>query len=144
MASKKSPDIKFKVRLILYNRGKILLLKQRRANGGNYTLVGGTVELSEFARESLIRETYEEANIKIEPKDLTLAHVLHKQTKTGQRINLYFKASKYKGNVTNVEDHKFKSVQWFPINKLPENVTNTVRQALESYRAGILYSQETK
>lgn len=85
MASKKNPDIKYKVRLILYDRGNILLLKQRRGNGGNYTLVGGTVEFHEFARESLIRETIEEANIKIEPKDLTLVHVLHKRTKTGQR-----------------------------------------------------------
>jgi len=144
MASKKSPNLKYKARLILYDRGKILLLKQTRSNGGNYTLVGGTVELNEFARASLIRETLEEANIKIEPKDLSLVHVLHKRTKTGQRINLYFKASKYKGSLMNVEDHKFKAVQWFPINKLPENATKTVRQALESYRAGILYSEQMK
>jgi len=145
MSSKKqTPSLKYKVRLILYDRGKILLLKQTRSNGGNYTLVGGTVEFDEFARESLIRETVEEANISIEPKDLSLVHVLHKRTKTGQRINLYFKASKYKGNLMSVEEHKFKAVQWFPINKLPENVTSTVRQALESYRAGILYSQQMK
>ena len=143
MASK-NYDLKFKVRLILYDRGKILLLKQRRNNGGNYTLVGGTVEKKEFARESLIRETLEEANITIDAKDLSLVHVLNKKTKSGQRLNLYFKASRYKGSIMNVEDHKFKAVQWFPINRLPENVTGTVRQALEAYRAGILYSEQTK
>ena len=121
-----------------------MLLKQRRGNGGNYTLVGGTVEQHEFARESLIRETLEESNITIEPKDLSLVHVLHKKTKSGQRINLYFKASKYSGELKNVEDHKFKSVQWFPINNLPEEVTSTVRQALEAYRAGKLYSEQIK
>jgi len=144
MSSKQVIDLKYKVRLILYDRGKILLLKQRRGNGGNYTLVGGTVEQHEFARESLIRETLEEANIKIEPKDLSLVHVLHKKTKKGQRINLYFKASKYSGNLKNVENHKFKSVQWFSINNLPEAVTDTVRQALEAYRAGVPYSELTK
>ena len=144
MASKNLPNTKYKVRLILYDRGKILLLKQRRGNGGNYTLVGGTVEQHEFARESLIRETLEESNITIEPKDLSLVHVLHKKTKSGQRINLYFKASKYSGELKNVEDHKFKSVQWFPINNLPEEVTSTVRQALEAYRAGKLYSEQIK
>ncbi len=144
MPSKKDFDLKYKARLILYDRGKILLLKQRRGNGGNFTMVGGTVEQHEFARESLIRETMEEANIKIEPKDLSLVHVLHKRTKKGQRINLYFKASKYRGNLMNMEDHKFKAVQWCPINNLPEEVTETVRQALESYRAGILYSEYTK
>jgi len=141
-SNKKCIDLKYKARLILYDRGKILLLKQRRGNGGNYTLVGGTVEQKEFARESLIRETLEEANIKIEAKDLSLVHVLHKRTKKGQRINLYFKASKYKGSLMNVEEHKFKAVQWFPINNLPNEVTHTVRQALESYRAGVLYSEE--
>ena len=34
-------DIQLKVRLILYNRGSILLLRQKKIQGGNYTLVGG-------------------------------------------------------------------------------------------------------
>ena len=142
--SKRTFNVKFKARLILYDRGRILLLKQTRSNGGNYTLVGGTVENDEFARESLIRETREEANIQIAKEDLTLVHVLNKRSKTGQRLNLYFKASKYRGIVQNLEDHKFKSVQWFPINKLPDNVTATVRQALTAYRTGKLYSEQRK
>ena len=141
-SSKTPPSVKFKARLILYDRGRILLLKQTRGNGGNYTLVGGTVEANEFAREALIRETSEEAGITILPADLTLVHVLNKRKKHKQRINLYFKASRYKGRVQNVEDHKFKSAQWFPINKLPSATTATVRQALEAYRAGRLYSEE--
>ena len=140
----KSLEVKFKARLILYDRGRILLLKQTRGNGGNYTLVGGTVEIDEFAREALIRETREEAGITIKPEHLTLVHVLNKRTKKGQRINLYFKASRYSGRVQNVEDHKFKSVQWCPIKKLPADTTATVRQALEAYRAGKLYSEQKK
>ena len=144
MAKTSAPAVKIKARLILYDRGRILLLKQTRKNGGNYTLVGGTVESDEFARAALIRETREEANIQIEESALTLVHVLHKRSKSNQRINLYFKASKYRGIVQNLEDHKFKVVQWFPINKLPENVTATVHQALQAYRAGRLYSEESK
>ena len=44
-----------KARVILYDQGRILLLKQTTPNGGNYTLVGGTVEAEEYAREALIR-----------------------------------------------------------------------------------------
>ncbi len=58
MANRK---VSLKARLILYHKGKILLLKQTKPNGGNYTLVGGTVENFEYARQSLIRESYEEA-----------------------------------------------------------------------------------
>ena len=49
-----------KVRLILFNQGKILLLKQTKLNGGNYTLVGGNVELGETSKEALVRECKEE------------------------------------------------------------------------------------
>ena len=143
-SKKKKLSLKFKARLILYDRGRILLLKQTRGNGGNYTLVGGTVEADEFAREALIRETREESGITVAAEDLTLVHVLNKRTKKGQRINLYFKASRYSGRVQNLEDHKFKSVQWFAINKLPSDTTNTVRQALRAYRAGRLYSEQSK
>lgn len=143
-SSKTSPTVKFKARLILYDRGRILLLKQTRGNGGNFTLVGGTVESDEFAREAVIRETREEAGITVKAADLTLVHVLNKRTKKGQRINLYFKASRYSGRLQNVEDHKFKSVQWFAIKKLPSDTTATVRQALEAYRAGKLYSEQKK
>ena len=52
-----------KARVILYDQGRILLLKQTKPNGGNYTLVGGTVEQEEFAVEALIRESKEEAGI---------------------------------------------------------------------------------
>jgi len=144
MAKSSSYNVKYKARLILYDRGRILLLRQTRGNGGNYTLVGGTVENNEFARDSLIRETREEAGIKIAADALTLVHVLHKRSKNSHRINLYFKASKYKGIVQNLEDHKFKAAQWFPINKLPSNVTATVKQALAAYRAGRLYSEQKK
>ena len=144
MGKKKSCNVKFKARLILYDRGRILLLKQTRGNGGNYTLVGGTVEQKEFAREALIRETREEAGIQIAKGDLTLVHVLNKRGNNSQRINMYFKASKYRGIVQNLEDHKFKAVQWFPIKSLPEGVTATVKQALEAYRAGRLYSEQKK
>ena len=144
MGKKKSCNVKFKARLILYDRGRILLLKQTRGNGGNFTLVGGTVETDEYAREALIRETREEAGIQIAKGDLTLVHVLHKRGKDSQRVNLYFKASKYRGIVQNLEDHKFKAAQWFPIKQLPEGVTETVRQALDAYRAGRLYSEQKK
>ena len=86
-----------KVRLILYHKGKILLLKQTKPNGGNYSLVGGNIESSEFARQTLIRESYEEAGIILQESDLQLVHVLHKTTKKkkAHRIVLYFKAYKW-------------------------------------------------
>ena len=51
----------FAVRLILEDNGKLLFLRQTKRNGGRYTLIGGNVEETEFAREALAREASEEA-----------------------------------------------------------------------------------
>ena len=135
-------DIQLKVRLILYNRGSILLLRQKKVQGGNYTLVGGTIETKEFAREALIREAFEEAGLMLKIEDLQLAHVLHKRPRTkSQRITLYFKASSWTGKLKTGEPNKFKGVAWFQLDNLPSNLSETVRHVLKQYRLGNLYSE---
>ncbi|MCB0703788.1 MAG: NUDIX domain-containing protein [Saprospiraceae bacterium] len=130
-----------KARLILYSKGRILLLKQRKQAGGNYSLVGGTIESTEFAAASLIRESLEEAGIVLKRKDLELAHVLHKKTLSGDRITLYFKAQRWEGKPRALEPEKFKKAEWFDLEKLPTNLTPTVGHVLKMYRAGKLYSE---
>lgn len=130
-----------KARLILYHKGQILLLRQTKPNGGNYTLVGGTVESMESARQSLIRESFEEAGILLQAKDLRLVHVLHKYGKKSQRMVLYFKAYKWEGQLKARETHKFKEAEWFDLDNLPKNLTQTVRKVLDEYRQGNLYSE---
>lgn len=134
--------VKLKVRLILYNKGNILLLRQRKRTGGNYTLVGGSVGENEFAAKALIRETMEEAGIILQEEDLQLAHVLHKPARAaGHRITLYFKATRWQGALKTGEPDKFKGVSWFALNALPANLSPTVRHVLKQYRDGILYSE---
>lgn len=118
-----------------------MLLKQTKPNGGNYSLVGGNVERKEFAKESLIRESYEEAGINVKEKDLTLVHVLQKNKDNLQRIVLYFKAYRWEGKVRAREPNKFKAAEWYPIDELPSNLTATVRHVLKEYRKGRFYSE---
>lgn len=137
-------SVSLKARLILFDKGRILLLKQTKPNGGNYTLVGGNVEHREFAKAALIRESKEEAGITLKESDLQLVHVLHKQIGNVQRIVLYFKAYRWSGKLEAREEHKFKSVKWFPLDDLPKNMTATVKQALKAYRVGSFYSEQSK
>jgi len=136
--------ITLKARLILYNKGKILLLKQTKPNGGNYTLIGGTIENDEFAKASLIRESKEEAGLKLEPEDLQLVHVLHKKSSSEQRLTLYFKATRWDGKLRAREHKKFEDVAWFPLSDLPSKLTNTVQHVLKEYRKGHMYSELKK
>lgn len=134
-------NIVLKTRLILYDRGKILLLRQTKPNGGNYTLVGGNIERQEYAKASLIREAEEEAGISLKEKDLQLVHVLQKNTPTEQRIVLYFKAYRWGGELRARERHKFQEAVWYHLDELPRNLTGTVRHVLDEYRKGNMYSE---
>ncbi len=130
-----------KSRLILYHKGRILLLKQTKPKGGNYTLVGGNVESEEFSKNAIIRESFEEAGIILKEDDLTLVHVLHKMVNGRHRIILYFKANSWEGRLSAREQHKFKKVKWFRLEELPANLTGTVRHVLNAYRKGVFYSE---
>lgn len=136
--------VSLKVRLLLIDRGKILLLKQTKPNGGNFTMVGGTIESEEFAKKTLIRESFEEAGIVLQPEDLQFIHVLHKRNKKSHRIVLYFKAHNWTGHLESREQKKFKSADWHNVNDLPHNLTGTVKQVIKSYRNGTLYSEFNK
>lgn len=133
--------ILLKARLILEREGQILLLKQTKINGGNYTLVGGTVEDYEFAKKALVRESLEEAGVIIEEKNLELIHTLHKKKNKATRIVLYFRPTSWDGKLKAREYKKFKEVAWFPVDHLPEKMTGTVRHVLKHYRRGSRYSQ---
>ena len=136
--------LSFKARLILYNRGQILVLKQTKPKGGNYTLVGGDVERGEFAKAAVIREAYEEAGIILNPEDLSLVHVLHKIKRDQQRLILYFKANQWQGELRSMEPRKFKRVEWVDLDDLPDKLTETIKQVLKAYRRGKLYSEMTQ
>ena len=133
--------IRLKARLILFNKGKILLLKQTKPNGGNYTLVGGNIEDDEYAKASLIRESFEEAGITLRAKDLKLVHTLQKNTAKEQRFVFYFKAMQYEGKAKSMEPDKFKAAVWFPLNKLPKNLTATVKHVMREHLKGRPYSE---
>jgi hypothetical protein len=54
---------------------------------------------------------------------------------------LYFKAYRWEGKLKARERHKFKAAEWFDLDELPPNLTETVRHVLEQYRHGNLYSE---
>jgi len=101
-------------------------------------------EVRRAARETLIRESFEEAGIRLRAENLTLAHVLHKRKKNQQRITLYFKASEWEGKLKARETHKFKKAEWFDLEELPANMTDTVQHVLDEYRRGSTYSEITE
>ncbi len=133
-----------KARLILEQDGKVLLLAQTSENGGKFTLPGGTVEGTEFAKETLIRECEEEIGIKLSANDLDLIHVLHKKKGKDNRITIYFATQNYKGTLHAKETDKFRGVTWCSIHKLPVKTSMTVKHVLGQVKMGERYSEFSK
>ena len=133
------------VYILLEQDGKILL--GRRCNtgyeDGNYQVPAGHVDEGELPTEAMVREIKEEIGVDIIQSDLELLHVSYrpKHDNTDNRVDFFFKAEKWNGEVKNMEPHKCDDLQWFPLNKLPENMTFHVREALECIQKRIFFKE---
>ncbi len=128
------------VHLLFIEGGKILLL--RRANtgyrDGQYSMVAGHHEQGETLRQTAIREAKEEADVTIAPEDLTFKVLAHKREES-ERLAVFFLATKWTGEIKNMEPEKCDDLSWFPLDALPDNMVPYVRDAIEAYRSEQTY-----
>ena len=140
------PEQRFKlilsVYLILIKDGKALLLRRQNTGyeDGNYSLVAGHADGDESATAATVREAAEESGLKIKPSDLRFAHCMHRR-QDDERVDLFFTTDKWQGDPQNMEPEKCDDLSWFPLVDLPPNTIPYIRQALDSYRQGIHYSE---
>jgi mutator protein MutT len=133
------------VYIILEKDDKILIA--RRCNtgyeDGNYQVPAGHVDEGELPTEAMVREAKEEIGIKINSQDLELVHTMYrtKHNETGDRLDLFFKAHTWSGEVSNTEPHKCDDLCWVEPDKLPNNFTPHVRYAIECVFKGVKYSE---
>ena len=133
------------VYLILEQDGKILLGKRINTGyqDGNYQVPAGHVEEGELPSEALIREAKEEVGIDINPNDLEFVHISFrpKHNETGDRVDIFFKAKKWSGDLVNIEPDKCESIDWFLYDNLPQNMVLHVEIALNEIRKGNLFNE---
>jgi ADP-ribose pyrophosphatase YjhB (NUDIX family) len=128
--------------LFLVRDGRILLLRRRNTGyeDGKYSVVAGHMEDGETAREAICREAREEAGIELDPGDLAFAQVVHRADR-GQRVSLFFAATRWRGEPRNLEPHKASELGWFALDALPADMVPYVRQAIERWRKGAFYGE---
>ncbi len=129
--------------LFLITDGKILL--QRRANtgfeDGNYGVPAGHLDGNETATEGCIREIREEIGVILNQEDLSVVHVMHRKAETDERIDFFFTATSYEGEIINAEPNKCDDLSWFLLDDLPVNTIDYVKSAIEHYKNGVTYSE---
>ena len=87
--------------LIFLDGTKTLLLKRYNTGyeDGNYSLVAGHVDPGETFTKCMIREAEEEAGVLIDPNNLEVKHVMHRNSKmkeNNERIDVFFVVKKWK------------------------------------------------
>ena len=88
----------------------------------------------------MMREAQEEAGVTIAPEDLDIAHIMHRKSDE-ERIDWFFVAQSWQGEVRNCEPHKCDDLSWFSLDKLPENVIPYVRTAITNWRKNVPFSE---
>jgi len=64
-----------------------------------------------------------------------------KRDETGERVDLFFTAEKWSGEIVNAEPHKCDDIRWFPLNSLPENMMHHAKSAVDKSLDSIPYSE---
>lgn len=110
------------VHLLLVKDNKVLLLRRFNTGyeDGNYSVVAGHVDSDEDLKTAMIREAKEEAGIEITPNNINFASVMHRKS-DDERIDFFFIADSWEGEITNMEPQKCDDLSWFDINNLPSN-----------------------
>lgn len=117
-----------------------ILLMRRTNTGdddGNYELPGGHLEAGEDLFDAMIRETKEELLVEVNRDNLRLAHIMHHYT--GTRINFIFALDGTNYNFQIGEKDKCDKLEWFDLDKLPQNTSNKMRRMIKSVARGTLY-----
>lgn len=131
------------VYLVLIKNNKILLLRRYNTGyfDGSYSFPAGHINGGETLKQGMVREAKEEINIELNSNDLNLIYVMNRKVLGDERVDFFFSANNYAGELKNMETNKCDDLDWFSINNLPENLIPYIKQAIESIISGKFYDE---
>jgi 8-oxo-dGTP pyrophosphatase MutT (NUDIX family) len=128
---------------VLFLKDDAILLLRRFNTGyedGNYSVVAGHLEAGETVLQAAIRESYEEAGVRLEAEALHVGHVMHRRCED-ERVDFFVVAERWTGQIVNREPTKCDELAWHPLAALPDNVIAYVRHGIACCRSGLVYSE---
>jgi len=121
--------------LLVDDAGCVLLtLRKRAPEAGYWSIVGGKLDFLETLEECALRETFEEVGVTV-AIDCLLCVTDHLLPQENQHwVSPAYLARMLSGEARNCEPDKTREVRWFPLDRLPANLTMTARNAIEAHR----------
>lgn len=129
------------VHLLLIKENKILLLRRFNTGyeDGNYSVCAGHIEDDELFYNAMIREAKEEIGIIISQDNLKPIQVMHRRSDE-ERIDYFFTASNWEGEIKNMEPNKCDELEWFEFDNLPNNIIPYIKHAIIQYQNGTIFT----
>lgn len=132
--------------LVLIRDNKILMLRRFNTGyeDGKYSLVAGHVDSGETFTQCMIREAKEEVGIMLKPKNLKIAHLMHRNSGTdinNERVDLFFTSENWDGKIENKEPNKCDDLSWFDLDNIPQNTIPYIEQAIDCIKNKVFYSE---
>jgi 8-oxo-dGTP diphosphatase len=136
------------VHLLFIRDNKVLLL--RRFNTGfedsNYSVPAGHLDGGETVRMGAQREALEEIGVHIDLNNIAFATVMHRKSNdtlpgTSERVDFFIHVKEWQGEPFNAEPEKCDELRWCDVDELPENIIPYVKQAIQNFRAGVLFEE---
>lgn len=132
--------------MIIIRQEDSVLLGKRANTGfkdGYFALPGGKHDGSEPLVDGVIREANEELGIVCSVKDVEFRGMIHAQMPDPFKEVMYviFEIVKFEGSVINNEPHKCSEIQFFPVDRLPDKMTDVSRRCVLNTFGGIQYDE---
>ena len=111
----------------------LLTLRARPPEAGFWSIVGGKLDFLETLEECATREAREEVGVEVSIQSLLCVtdHCLPQENQ--HWVSPAYLAKIRTGHAANCEPDKTADVQWFPLDRLPANLTMTARNAIRAY-----------
>jgi 8-oxo-dGTP diphosphatase len=124
------------VYILIEKEGKFLFMIRANTGyqDGNYQLPCGHIEEGETPHEAAAREAQEEVGVTINAADLQFMHAMYRmhEDKTGYRLDVLLRATRWTGEPRNAEPEKCSGIEWLSPDELPENTTPYIRHMLQT------------
>jgi 8-oxo-dGTP diphosphatase len=98
-------------------------------------VIAGHLDGGETVIAAAVREAAEEAGVALDPGAVRVVGVMHRRA-ADERIDFFVVAEAWAGEIRNNEPDKCAALDWFPVDRVPEETIPYVRRGLENWRAG--------
>lgn len=119
------------VGLVLLRDGRILLCRRLKApEVGFWNIPGGKLDFMEKAEDAARRETLEETGLTVGALRLLCADEQIFPNDRHHWISLLYVTEDFSGEASIMEPEKHDGLEWFPLDALPENLSEFVKSAV--------------